>query len=128
MKDEDYDKLEVDPCDVKAIQNCKGVSDFWMRTILNHQIGEMVSEKDRPILGYLQNIELVLHEQDEGFDLIFTFASNNYFNETVITKSLHMKDKGVLDSTTSTPITWKDGCNPTIKKQKKKKGGKKVNV
>lgn len=56
MKDEDYDKLEVTPCDVKAIQNSKGVSDFWIRTILNHNIKDMVSEKDRAILGYLQNI------------------------------------------------------------------------
>ena len=128
MQDEDYQKLEVEPCDVKAIQNCKGVSDFWMRTILNHQIGEMVSEKDRPILGYLQNIELDLHKDDNGFDLIFTFAANNYFNETRIVKSLQMADKGILDSTSSTAITWKDGCNPTIKKQKKKKKGKKVTV
>ena len=34
----------------------------------------------------------------------------------------------MLDKTTSTKIQWKDNCNPTIKKQKKKKGGKKVNV
>lgn len=88
----------------------------------------MISEKDRPILGYLQNIELNLHKDDNGFDLIFCFAPNTYFNETTITKTMHMQDKGILDKTTSTEITWKDGCNPTIKKQKKKKKGKKVTV
>jgi len=88
----------------------------------------MVTEKDRPILGYLQNIELNLHNDDNGFDLIFSFGANNYFNETVITKSMVMQDKGILDSTSSTAITWKDGCNPTLKKQKKKKKGKKVTV
>ena len=37
MKDEDYEKLEVVPCDVKAIKNIlKGVSDFWIKVILNH--------------------------------------------------------------------------------------------
>lgn len=60
--------------------------------------------------------------------MIFTFAKNNYFNETVIKKSVYMKQIDVIDSTESTPITWKDGCNPTIKKQKKKKKGKKVTV
>ena len=47
-----------------------------MKALLNHPMGEMVSEKDRPILGYLQNIELELHDEEkgEGFDLIFTFA------------------------------------------------------
>jgi len=39
-----------------------------------------------------------------------------------------MKNKGILDSTTSSKIEWKDACNPTIKKQKKKKKGKKVTV
>ena len=39
-----------------------------------------------------------------------------------------MKEKSILDSTTSTNIDWKDGCNPTVKKQKKKRKGKKVNV
>lgn len=54
MKDEDYEKVEVAPCDVKSIQNSPlGVSDFWMKALLNHPMGEMVSEKDRPILGYL---------------------------------------------------------------------------
>lgn len=90
----------------------------------------MICEKDRPILGYLANIELDLHEGDkgEGYDLIFTFLPNNYFNQTVIKKELHMRDKNILDKTTSTKIDWKDGCNPTIKKTKKKKGKKKVNV
>ena len=129
MKDADYDKLEVTPCDVKSIQNIpKGVSDFWIKAMLNHPVGTMISEKDRPILGYLTNIELELHSEGEGYDLIFTFLPNSYFVGTEIKKSLTCKDKGVLDQTTSTKIQWKDACNPTVKKQKKKKGGKKVNV
>jgi len=129
MKDADYDKLEVTPCDVKAIQNIpKGVSDFWIKAMINHPVGETIQEKDRPILGYLSNIELDLHSEGEGFDLIFHFLPNNYFSGTMIKKSLHMKDKGILDKTTCSKIEWKDGCNPTMKKQKKKKKGKKVTV
>ena len=65
MKDEDYDKLEIVPCDVKSIQNIpKGVSDFWLKAMLNHPIGDTITEKDRPILGYLQNIELELHPEE----------------------------------------------------------------
>jgi len=90
----------------------------------------MLSEKDRPILGYLTNIELDLHSEDvgEGYDLIFTFTPNSYFEGTEIRKQLFMKAKGVLDKTTSTPIKWKPNCNPTMIKKKKKRGGKKVNV
>ena len=82
FKDDDYEKLIVEPCDVKAIQNTpKGISDFWIKALLNHPLGEMIFEKDRPILGYLENITLDLHEGDknEGFDLTFKFASNSYF-------------------------------------------------
>jgi hypothetical protein len=97
---------------------------------LNHNIGALISEKDRPIIGYLINIELDLHSESlgEGYDLIFTFSPNSYFEGTVIRKQLFMKTKGVLDKTTSTPITWKASCNPTVMKKKKKRGGKKVNV
>ena len=54
VKDEDYDKVEVPPCDVKTIQNSPmGVSDFWLRALVNHDLGNTINEKDRPILGYL---------------------------------------------------------------------------
>jgi len=95
MKDADFEKIELTPCDVKAIQGSpKGVSDFWIKAMLNHPIGESITEKDRPILGYLTNIELDLHsgEESKGFDLIFTFDENTYFEGTTIKKSLFMKD------------------------------------
>ena len=98
--------------------------------MLNHPIGQMISDKDRPILGYLQNIELELHSEDkgQGYDLIFRFEPNSYFEGTEIRKELYMKHKGMTDRTVSTQIKWKDNCDPTIQKKKKKKKGKKVNV
>ena len=95
MKDDDFEKIELTPCDVKAIQNSPmGVSDFWIKAMINHPIGQSISEKDRLILGYLVNIELDLHSDDKGkgYNLIFTFDSNSYFTGTSITKSLFMKD------------------------------------
>ena len=54
MMDSEYEALEVTPCDVKPIQNSpNGISDFWLRALINHPIGSMISDKDRPILGYL---------------------------------------------------------------------------
>ena len=87
----------------------------------------MISEKDRPILGYLLNIDLILHDESkgEGYDLIFIFSQNGYFKGTEIKKELHMKHKGILDKTVSTAIEWKDACDPTKKKVKKKKRWKK---
>ena len=64
----------------------------------------MISEKDRPILRYLTNIDVVLHDESkgEGFDLIFTFSPNGYFKGTEIRKEMIMNDKGILDKTVST--------------------------
>jgi len=105
LKDEAYDKLEVVPCDVKAVQNTpNGIHDFWLKSMLNHSVGRMIEEKDRPILGYLQNIELDLHDasKGEGFDLMFHFQENTYFEGTLLKKEFHCKHKGMVDKTVST--------------------------
>jgi nucleosome assembly protein 1-like 1 len=58
LKDDDYPKIEVGPCDVKDIQNTTaGVSGFWLKAMLNHPgISRIIQEKDRPILMYLVDI------------------------------------------------------------------------
>ena len=139
MQDDDFKKLEINPCDVKSIMNGTGVSDFWIKAILSHGIGATVTEKDRPILGNLINIELNLHEEalGKGYDLFFTFDNNSYFttkheNNTdktcVIAKSIIMKSEGMPDEIKSTAIEWKPSCGPTKKMKQKKKKGKKVKV
>lgn len=139
MKDDDYEKLEINPCDVKSIMNGQGVSDFWIRAILSHGIGATVTEKDRPILQNLINVELDLHDEKrgKGYDLMFTFDNNSYFtttNEkntdktTVVTKSIIMKSEGMPDEIKSTKLDWKPACDPTKKMKQKKKKGKKVKV
>jgi hypothetical protein len=97
---------------------------------LNHSLGGSITEKDRPILGYLTNIQIELHgeEKGEGYDLIFEFSPNSYFEGTTIRKELIMKSRGILDKTVSTKIAWKASCDPTFEKKKKKKKGKKVTV
>lgn len=40
LKDEEFEKLETEPCDVKQIQNSPtGVCDFWIKALLNHPVG-----------------------------------------------------------------------------------------
>jgi hypothetical protein len=77
-KDEQYKDIEVMPADVKAIQNtAKGVSDMWSRALkANKSVERKISDRDTPILGYLQDIQLELHENDFGFTLTFEFEEN----------------------------------------------------
>ena len=50
-----------------------------MRALLAHNsIGAEISEKDRSILAYLEDIKLNLHEKGFGFTLTFVFEANAY--------------------------------------------------
>jgi hypothetical protein len=89
FKDEEsFPPVDVDHVEVKDIQNIPfGVPSFWLKAMCNNkQIGPEVFEKDRPILSYLQDIELKQHEEDYGFDLVFKFEKNAYFNQTELKK------------------------------------------
>lgn len=78
----EFPDVEVDVCDVKEIQNVpKGVSGFWLRAMCAHnEMKSKVYEKDRPILSYLQDLTLDLHDKGFGFDLTFKFEKNSYFS------------------------------------------------
>lgn len=130
--DEKYAGIEVEICDVNTIQNIpKGVSGFWLRTMLSQKnINSTIVEKDRPILQYLQDIRLELHEHDSGFTLYFEFEPNSYFSDKVLVKKYHMSSNNVIEKCEGQEIKWTAGSDPTKtkKKKKQKKGGKKVNV
>jgi len=95
----------------------------------NKAISPEIHEKDRPILGYLQDIELKQHTEDYGFDLIFKFEKNAYFNQTELKKSFEMKEQNSCEKAVGTEIQWKDAsCDVTKTKKKKGKGKKKTTV
>jgi len=122
LQDDAYESLEVPMCDVKDIQNTtKGVSGFWLRAMLGHSnLQHEISEKDRSILAYMEDLKLDLHEQGFGFDLTFVFESNGYFTGTELKKSFVMTKNNVVEKCVGTPIQWAAGCDPTKEKKKKK--------
>lgn len=131
MQDAKYAELEVAVCDVKDIQNTPlGVSGFWLKAMLaDKEIAMAVHEKDRAILGYLQNVTLDLHAAPcFGYTLSFHFEKNSYFKELVLRKSFKMAQQNVIESCEGTPITWAPGCDVTKAKKKKGKGAKKKTV
>ena len=71
-----------------------------------------------------------LHEDyGFGFDLKFIFEPNHpYFLEQELTKKFTMSRQNVIEKTEQTKINWKEGQDPTRKKVKKKRKGKKVSV
>ena len=115
---------------MKDIQNTAyGVSGFWLKAMCaNNHVSSAIHEKDRPILGYLQDITLDQHNDGYGFDLVFHFEKNSYFKETELKKSFIMCKQNVIEKCIGTPITWMPGCDVTKTKKKKGKGKKKTMV
>jgi len=131
LLDDKYATLEVPFCDVKPIANTPaGVSGFWIKALVAHkEIAMMISEKDRPILNYLQDVKLDLHEFPEyGYTLTFVFEKNSYFKQTELKKSFKMTQPNVIEECVGTTIEWMPGCDVTHEKKKKGKGKNKKTV
>lgn len=129
LKDDKFADVELDkPCDVKAIlASSKGVCDFWPRVLeSNGNTNKAISDKDRPIIGYCNNVEAILHTEDHGFTIKMNFEVNQYFEGTELSASFYMKKSNQLDKVDGSTISWKAGCDPTHQKKTKKKKGKKI--
>ncbi|KAJ1627941.1 nucleosome assembly protein-domain-containing protein [Pavlovales sp. CCMP2436] len=110
------------------------IEHFWLKAIENHtMLGGEVRAHDIPILQHLVDIELVneLDGGQEGFKLNFEFSANDYFTNTVLTKTYIMDedDDDTLEDVRGCEIKWKPGKDVTVRtvtKKQKKKGKERV--
>ncbi|XP_054827667.1 nucleosome assembly protein 1-like 4 isoform X2 [Eublepharis macularius] len=114
--------------------NPRGIPDFWFTIFRNvDMLSELVQEYDEPILKHLQDIKVKFSEpgQPMSFTLEFYFESNDYFTNSLLTKTYKMKSEPdktdpfsfegpeIIDCEGCT-IDWKKGKNVTVKTIKKK--------
>lgn len=116
----------------KFDDSTKGIPDFWLTIFRNVDLlAEMLQTKDEPILSHLQDIQLKLLSDPMGFTLEFHFEANEYFTNTVLTKTYEMKCSPSEDDPFSfdgpeivkckgCKIDWKEGKDATKKTIKKK--------
>ncbi|XP_060033273.1 nucleosome assembly protein 1-like 4 isoform X2 [Erinaceus europaeus] len=112
----------------------RGIPEFWFTIFRNvDMLSELVQECDEPILKHLQDIKVRFSDpgQPMSFVLEFHFEPNDYFSNSVLTKTYKMKsepDKAdpfsfegpeIVDCDGCT-IDWKRGKNVTVKTIKKK--------
>jgi len=75
----------------------KGIPGFWLRAFQNsNTLQQFIEKRDVDALKYLVDVACELLPEQKGFKLVFTFDSNPFFEETVLTKSFHMKH-GMFD-------------------------------
>ncbi|KAL1924937.1 uncharacterized protein VTP21DRAFT_4591 [Calcarisporiella thermophila] len=91
-----------------------GVPEFWLTAMKNHlQLAELITERDEEALKHLVDIRLAYLDKP-GFRLEFEFASNDFFENTVLSKTYYYQEKPgyggdfVYDRAEGTEIKWKD--------------------
>ncbi|XP_029901392.1 nucleosome assembly protein 1-like 1 isoform X1 [Myripristis murdjan] len=125
VEEEKKDEEKEDP---------KGIPEFWLTVFKNVDLlSDMLQEHDEPILKHLQDIKVKFSDpgQPMSFSLEFHFEPNDFFTNTVLTKTYKMRsepDEGdpfsfdgpEIMGCTGCTIDWTKGKNVTLKTIKKK--------
>ncbi|KAJ3107880.1 hypothetical protein HDU97_002812 [Phlyctochytrium planicorne] len=130
---EDIGPASAPPADGSGV---KGIPGFWFTALKNHpELGSTITDRDEPALKSLVNISYSYLDNTPGFKLEFTFDSNDYFENKVLTKTYFLINSPdstygdiIFDKAEGTDIKWKEGkdLNYTIelKKQRHKASNK----
>ena len=90
LSDEMKSKVKIEG--EKKEDDPKDIPEFWLTIIKNVDIlADMVQEHDEPILKHLTDIKVHYKEEPMGFELEFFFSPNEFFENTVLTKTYEMK-------------------------------------
>jgi len=112
-----------------------GIPEFWLTAMKNsNPLAETITDEDEAALKSLTDIRLSYLDGQAGFRLHFTFAPNEFFENTEITKTYYYQDQVgyggdfVYDKAVGDEIKWKEDKDLTkkieIKKQRNKTSGR----
>jgi len=80
----EVDESEKVPVPTADGENVKGIPGFWFRALANHPaIGDFITEEDVPALESLTDITVTYNDSYSSFTIVFFFAENPYFSNTV---------------------------------------------
>ncbi|KAL9709446.1 histone chaperone [Leucoagaricus gongylophorus] len=116
-----------------------GIPQFWLTALRNHPgLAELITDRDEKALEYLTDVRYEYladspdseHSGKPGFQLIFSFCSNEFFDNEYLTKTyLYQQEVGysgdfIYDRAVGDKIKWKEDKDLTkefeIKKQRNK--------
>jgi nucleosome assembly protein 1-like 1 len=115
-------------------EKVKALPGFWSAVLQRSEVGEAIEEHDEPVLAALQDIRHESIPNSEDWKLHFHFAENEYFTNSVLTKTYRTTKQNEWSTdleytkVESTTIEWKAGKDVTVEKVQAKKvkgGGKK---
>ncbi|XP_062512566.1 nucleosome assembly protein 1-like 1-B [Corticium candelabrum] len=129
---EDKKEEDTEPKASVVPEDAKGIPEFWLSAMKNiENLNQQIQEYDEPVLQHLTNVELEYTQNPTGFVLKFHFDPNDYFTDTVLTKTYEVKaevsndnpfafDGPEVTKSTGCKINWKKSKNVTVKMMKKK--------
>ena len=124
------DKAQVEDSEAPV----KGIPQFWVCSMTNMEsVAELITEEDVGCLDHLLDVTCTDREDGRGFTLEFHFSPNDYFTDTVLTKTyevpnLLLSDEPILKNVDGYDISWKADRSLTYRMVKKKQRGKGKNV
>ncbi|WFD18658.1 histone chaperone [Malassezia caprae] len=115
----------------------KGVPEFWLTALKNHvALSELITERDEGALRHLTDVRLryldsksdaAPGQAQQGFQLLFVFAKNEFFTNEVLTKTYFYQDQVglsgdlVYDHAEGTEIAWTSADNDLTNRVETKK-------
>jgi len=127
-KAKDAEKTEGEEAEEKP----EGVPSFWLTIFKNvDMLAEMVQEHDEPILENLTDLQVTFSQSNPmGFTLHFHFSTNDFFTNSLLTKSYVLRstpdetdpfsfEGPEIIKCEGCKIDWKKGKNVTVKVIKK---------
>ncbi|CAF3091386.1 unnamed protein product [Rotaria sp. Silwood2] len=118
----------------KDEEKAVGIPEFWLHVLKNSDVvSELIREQDEEVLKHLIDIRLTMQNEAEhkGFTVEFEFTPNEYFTNTILTKSYELRTGLDEDDPLSyegpeiikskgCEIQWNKGKNVTMKMIKKR--------
>lgn len=106
-----------------------GIPSFWL-TVMHHYevVGALITEEDESCLQHLQDVKCIDDADATGFKLEFHFGPNEFFKNSVLTKTyevpnLLLNDEPILKNVHGCKIHWVEGKELTFRQVVKKQRG-----
>jgi len=132
-EDEDEDEEDDEEEDDKDAEKVEGIPEFWLTALKSHpQFADIITEKDEEALKTLVDIRMAYFDKP-GFRLEFEFSPNEFFTNTLLTKTYYYQDEPgyggdfVYDHAEGTKIEWKEGKDMSVTVETKKQRHKGTN-
>ncbi|KAJ2495800.1 histone chaperone [Coemansia sp. RSA 2052] len=110
-----------------------GIPEFWLTALRNHpQLSELITERDEEAIKHLRDLRLSYLEDKPGFKLEFAFDENEFFTNSLLTKTYFYEQSEVtgeleFGSAQGTEINWKPENDLSVTVETKKQRHKTTN-